>query len=108
MEGTNLFPDYIISENGDKFVPNNGNLLFLMSVIYCANNFPVRLLINEGKEMLTCAFVVYISKDYFVCIDTSSVGANFQSVFKIPVNTFESLKFGDCDYKIYVKETCTK
>lgn len=103
-----MFPDYIISENGDKFVPNNGNLLFLMSVIYCSNGFPVRILIDEGKDMLTCAFIVYISKEYFVCIDTSSIGANFQSVFKIPVNTFESSKFENFNYKIYVKEVCTK
>lgn len=103
-----MFPEYIISENGDKYVPNNGNLLFLMSCIYVSNNFPVRILIDEGKDFLTCAFIVYISKDYFICIDTSSVGENFQSVFKIPTNTFEDSTYGNSKYKIYVKEILTK
>ena len=55
-----MFPEYIISENGDKYVPNNGN------------------------------------------------GENFQSVFKIPTNTFENSTYGNSKYKIYVKETLTK
>lgn len=100
-----MFPDYIISENGDRFVQNRGNVLFLKSSIYKAPNFPVRLLIDEGKEQLTCTLVVYISEHDFICIDTSSIGKNFQSILKIPVSTFYDKKFQKCPYKIYVKET---
>ena len=98
-----IFPDYIINEVGDKMIPNTGNLLFLMSCIYSSQNFPVRLLINEGN-VLTCTFVVYISEKFFYCIDTSSVGENFQSMLKIPIDTFEKLEFNNCEYRIYVKE----
>ena len=100
-----IFPDYIINECGDKMIPNKGNLLFLKSCIYTSNNFPVRILIDEGGEIITCTFVVYISDNYFFCIDTSSVGKNFQSMIKIPVETFEKLNFNNCNYRIYVKES---
>lgn len=102
------FPTYIIDETGDRLIPNTGNLLFLESCIYVSNHFPVRILIDEGKDVLTAALVVYISDTHFICIDTSSVGKNFQSLIKIPVDTFESLCYNNCKYKIYVKEILTK
>lgn len=103
-----MFPDYIINEIGDRMVINTGNLLFLKSCIYTSNCYPVRLLIDEGNENLTCAFVVYISNEYLICIDTSSVGKNFQSIFKIPVDTFDKQCYANNKYRIYVKETLTK
>lgn len=101
------FPAYIINEIGDKLIPNTGNLLFLESCIYTSPNFPVRLLIDEGKDNLTCAFVVYITTTDFICIDTSSVGKDFQSLFKIPIDTFENLCYNGFSYKIYIKEVLT-
>lgn len=103
-----MFPQYIINELGEKMVKNTGNLLFLKSCIYTSPHYPVRLLIDEGKENLTCAFVVYISEEYFICVDTSSTDANFQGVFKIPVKTFTEECFGGCKYVIYIKEVLTK
>ena len=75
-----IFPDYIINECGDKMIPNKGNLLFLKSCIYTSNNFPVRILIDEGGEIITCTFVVYISDNYFFEFATDALLANFQSV----------------------------
>lgn len=103
-----MFPEYIISEIGEKFVENTGNILFLKSCIYTSTHYPVRLLIDEGKDDLTCAFVVYISEKDFICVDTSSTDNNFQGVFKISVESFEKLNYNNCPYKIYVKEVLTK
>lgn len=102
------FPTHIVSEAGDKFIPNNGNLLFLKNSIYISSHHPVRLLIDEGKETPTCTLVVYISTENFICVDTSSSDKNFQSIIKIPVDTFDKLCYNGCKYKIYVKEVLTK
>lgn len=102
------FPIYITSEIGEKFVKNNGNLLFLKSCIYTSSHYPVRLLIDEGKDELTCAFIVYISNKDFICIDTSSTDGNFQGIFKIPIDNFDSLCYNGCRFEIYVKEVLTK
>ncbi len=102
------FPKYIINELGEKLVPNTGNLLFLQSCIYTSCNYPVRLLIDEGGEKITCTFVVYITSKDFICIDTSSVEDNFQSVIKIPTSTFEDSLYQGCKYVVYVKENLTK
>ena len=102
------FPTHIVTENGDKLIQNTGNILFLQSCIYSGNFYPVRLLINEGKESLTCTLVVYISEKNFICIDTSSSDQNFQSIVKIPIDTFDKLCYNGFKYKIYVKEVLTQ
>lgn len=102
------FPTHIVTENGDKLIQNTGNILFLQSCIYSGNFYPVRLLIDEGKESLTCTLVVYISEKNFICIDTSSEGNDFQSIIKIPLDTFDKLCYNGFKYKIYVKEVMTQ
>lgn len=102
------FPTHIISECGDKFVKNTGNLRFLASCIYASNHYPVRILVDEGGEGFTCGFVVYISSKYLVCIDTSSKNENFQSIFKIPVDSLREMCYNECKFKVYVKETLCK
>lgn len=102
------FPEYIVNEVGDKMIPNTGNILFLKSCIYTSPHYPVRILIDEGNEMLTCGFVVYITEKDFICIDTSSVGRNFLSVFKVPIDSFEKSCYNNSNFKIYVKEVLCK
>ena len=102
------FPTHIITEAGDKLIPNTGNLLFLKNAIYVSAYFPVRILIDEGKETPTCTLVVYISEKNFICIDTSSPDKNFQSIIKIPIDTFDKLCYNGFKYKIYVKEVLTQ
>lgn len=104
----NEFPTHIITEAGDKLIQNTGNILFLKNAIYVSSNFPVRLLIDEGKNTLTCTLVVYISEKNFICIDTSSSDQNFQSIIKIPIDSFEKLCYNGFKYKVYVKEILTK
>lgn len=96
-------PDYISAENGIKYVPCRGNILFLKSVIYEHSNYPVRLLMQE--ESLAAFFIVYITSKNFICIDTSSEGKHFESLLKIPISTFENRCFEGVNYEIYIKET---
>lgn len=102
------FPKYILTESSDKLVVNTGNLKFLASCIYASNHYPVRIIIDEGGEDFTYGFVVYISKEFLICIDTSSANENFQSIFKIPVDSFSKLCYNGCRFKIYIKESLCK
>ena len=102
------FPTHIITEAGDKLIPNTGNLLFLQNCIYVSSHYPVRLLIDEGTDTPTCTFVVYISNEHLICVDVSSSDKNFQSMLKIPIDSFDKLCYNGCKYKIYVKEVLTQ
>lgn len=97
------YPKYIINELGVKMIPFKGeDIEYLKSLLYTENNYPVRILVDEGGEYFTCGFVVYITDKNFICVDTSSLGENFQGIFKIGVDNFKEQSYNN--YRIYVKE----
>ena len=94
-----MLPEYISAENGIKYVPFTGNILFLKSILYEHNNFPIRLLLEE--EQLSAFIIVYVTAKNLICVDTSSEGKLFESILKIPVSTLKERVFEGINYEIY-------
>lgn len=98
-----MLPTRISGENGEKFVPFSGNLLFLKSVLYEHNNYPIRIVLEADKKYYM--IVVYETSNNLICIETSG---ETESIVKIPLTTLTNKKLNGFPYEVYVKESALR